>query len=302
MGNARTLTAQVCADPAVFLTLGANANRKALLDEHFARQLLHRYTVGADCCTDKDIREASRAVTGWFVLQLELRYFQREHDDGEKTVLGTTGKLDAAGVVALAAGHNHTARNLVRRLYRWFLSEADAPDDALLSPLCESFARDFNVGRLVEAMLRSNLFFSAGAIRRRVKRPVELAVGIVRGLEASVSTTRLATALAALGEDLCSPPTRDGWAGGRDWINPASLVGRCNLVASLLEQAGTFEGRLDPAAVARRHGYADDQAAGRFVTDLLLQADPAAPPAGTRPGPLRELVCRLATQPEFQLA
>jgi uncharacterized protein (DUF1800 family) len=312
MGDSRALTAQVLADPAIFVSLGAEAHRKAIPDEHLARQLLHRFTVGPDRCSEKDVRDASRAMTGWFVLRLDLRFFAREHDDGEKTVLGTTGKLDAAGVVALAAGHRDTARNLVRRLYRWFLSETAEPDDALLAPLSESFARDFDVARLVGTMLRSNLFFSAGTLRRRVKRPVEFALGIVRGLEASVSTTRLAGDLAALGEDLCSPPTTAGWAGGQHWINPVTLIARGNLAASMLAAAGPYEGRIDPAAMARRHGHAEDEAAGRFVADLLLQPDPAddtprrlwnAPPAaGALTGRLREFACRVATQPEFHLA
>jgi uncharacterized protein (DUF1800 family) len=312
LGDFRALIAQVFADPAIFLSLGAQANRKARPDENLARQLLHRYTVGADRCGEKDVREVSRAMTGWFVLRGELRHFQREHDDGDKTVLGTTANLDAAGVVALAAGHKDTARNLVRKLYHWFLSETDEPDETLLAPLIDSFARDFDVGRLVATMLRSNLFFSAGTLRRRVKRPVEFAVGIVRALEAAVSTTRLATDLAALGEDLCCPPTPAGWAAGRHWINPATLIGRGNLAASLLAPAGPYEGRIDPAAFAKRHGHAEDEAGGRFLADLLLQGDPgddmlgrlwnAPPPAGALTGRLREFACRIATQPEFQFA
>ena len=311
-GDYRTLLAQAARDPAVLMSLGAQANRKARPDEHLARQLLHRYTVGPDRCSEQDVREASRAMTGWFVLRQELRYFPREHDAGPKTVLGKTGTLDAAGVVALAAGHADTARSLVRRLYRWFISEADEPDEALLAPLSETFAKDFDVGRLVETMLRSNLLFSAAAIRRRIKRPVEFALGIVRGFEATVGTLRLAADLAALGEDLCSPPTSSGWAGGRHWINPASLLARSNLAASLLAPAGAYDGRCDPAAVARRHGRAEAQPAGRLLADLLLQPDQtdgtferlwqAAPSDGPLPQRLREFARRVVTQPEFQFA
>lgn len=311
-GDFRALMAQVARDPAVHLSLGAQANRKARPDEHFARQLLERYTVGPDGCSDKDVREAARAMTGWFVLRMQRRYFQREHDDGDKTVLGKTGRLDAEDVVKIAAGRPAAARNVVRRLYRWFISEADEPDDALLAPLSESFARDFDVARLVGTMLRSNLFFSAETLRRRVKRPVEFAVGIVRGLEAAVGTTRLAADLAALGEDLYCPPTPDGWAGGRHWINHATLIGRSNLAASLLAPSGPYDGRLDPAAVARRHGRADAEPAGRFLADLFLQPDAAdgtferlwkaAPPAGGLSERLREFACRVIAQPQFQLA
>jgi hypothetical protein len=43
--------------------------------------------------------------------------------DGEKTVLGKMGKLDAAGVVALAAGHKDTADKLTDlKKAEWYIS------------------------------------------------------------------------------------------------------------------------------------------------------------------------------------
>ena len=312
MGHFPTLLAQITRDPAVLLSLGARANRKARPDRHLARQVLHRYTVGSRHCTAGDVREAARAMTGWFVLRMRLRYFEREHDDGAKTVLGKTGKFGDQDVVRIAAEHPAAARNVVRRLYRWFLSEAHEPDDALLAPLVRPFARDFNVGRLVAAMLRSNLFFSARTLRRRIKRPVEFAVGIVRGLEATAPTTRLADDLASLGENLYYPPTVGGWQGGRHWINHATLIGRSNLAASMLAPSGPYGGKLVPAAVARRHGQTDAEAAGRFLVRLFLQPTGAsgtferlwkdAPLGGGLAERLRKLTHSIVTQPEFQLA
>jgi len=168
MGDFRRLVAEVARQPGVLLSLGAQANRKARPNEQLARQVLHRYTVGPDGCSDNDVREAARAMTGWLVIRLKLRYFAREHDDGEKTVLGTTGKLGAEDVVRIAAGHPAAARRVVRRLYRWLLSETDEPDEKLLAPLSEPFARDFDIARLVETTLRSNLFFSGRTLRQRV--------------------------------------------------------------------------------------------------------------------------------------
>ena len=311
-GRFCALVAQVARDPAALLSLGAKANRKARPNEQFARQLLHRYTVGAGNCSGDDVREAARAMTGWFVLRERLRYFEREHDDGLKAVLGKTGKFTDEDVVKIAAEHPAAARNVVRRLYRWFISEADEPDDALLAPLARPFAKDFDVARLVAAMLRSNLFFSPAAMRRRIKRPVEFAVGIVRGLEATVGTSRLAADLAALGENLYYPPTTRGWEGGRHWVNRATLIGRSNLAESLLASSGPYDGRLDPAAVARRYGHTDARSAGRFLVNLLLQPDDDdgtferlwrdAPAADKLPDRLRKFAHTIVAQPEFQLA
>ena len=310
MGRFGALMGFVTGDTATLLSMGVKAIRKTKPDETFPRQLLARYTVGAENCTEKDVREVARAMTGWFVLRNRRRYFEREHDDGVKTVLGKTGKFSYADVVKIAAEHPATARNIVRKLYRWFISEADEPEDALLVPLAESFARDFDVAKLVETMLRSNLFFSAGVLRRRIKRPVEFAVGIVRSLEATVSTTRLAADLAALGENLYYPPTLNGWTGGRYWINHASLIGRNNLAASLLDASGPYGGKCAPAAIARRHGQTNAKAAGRFMASLLGGHDDKTferlwkdqPRGGNIPDRLRKFAYTLVTQAEFQLA
>ncbi|MBC8372282.1 MAG: DUF1800 family protein, partial [Planctomycetes bacterium] len=134
MGRFGSLMTAVSGDIATLLSLETKAIRKAKPDEALARHLLARYTLGAGAYTDKDVRETARAMTGWFVLRNQRRYFEREHDAGVKTVLGKTGKFNYADVVKIASEHPATARNIVRKLYRWFISEADEPTDALLAP------------------------------------------------------------------------------------------------------------------------------------------------------------------------
>ncbi len=302
LGRYPALLAGILRDPATLLSLGAGAIRKAKPDEGVARQLLRRWTVGPAEGTDRDVREAARAMTGWFVLRDELRRFEREHDGGEKTVLGTTGPLTDADLARIAAAHPATARNLARRLDRWFVSETDEPDDAMLAPVARALGKAGDVARAVGMILRSNRFFSDAALRRRVKRPVEFALGIVRGLEGMVPTLRLAGDLAALGEDLCHPPTQDGWAGGRHWINPATLLARSNLAGSLLAPKGAYGGKLDPAAAAGKHGLPVE----RFLAGLWLQPDPkdAAVESLRQAAPSnpRGLARLVASSTAFQLA
>ncbi len=310
LGKFPALVAGVTRDPMVLLSLEAKANRKAQSDLNLARQLLCRWTVGPHACTDADIRQAARAMTGWFVLRDELRHFDREHDDGEKTVLGKSGRFDDQDVARLAATHPAAARNVTARLYRWLLNECDEPDEALLAPLARSFAEDFDVARLVETVLRSRLLFSDRSLHRRVKRPTEFAVGLVRALEGTTPTTPLANDLAAAGENLCHPPTRDGWAGGRFWINRATVTARGNLAAAMLAPSGRYEGKIDLPALVRRHGHAQAEPAGRFLLDLLLQPGDDAgkrllqqmPQRGDLPDRLRTFAHVIASQPEFQLA
>ena len=130
---------------------------------------------------------------------------------------------------------------------------------------------------LVETVLRSNLFFSEAAYRRRIKSPVEFALGMIVGLEGLVPTSRLASDLAALGQNLGEPPTSAGWEGGTAWINPATLVGRANLASALLSEGGSYGAGLDPRKAAEAHGCGAPATAGRWLIDLLIQGDLPAP-------------------------
>lgn len=313
LGPYRALMEAVSKDPATFLGLNAEANRKAIPNDNLPRQLMERLALGRGGFREEDLREAARAFTGWFVLQGRLRYLDREHDGGAKTVLGQTGNWSGNDVLRIVLEQPAVPRLLARTLFRWFLSEVDEPSEPLLASLAERLSADLDVGRAAEMILRSNLFFSEAAYRRRVKGPVEFAVGIVRGLEGSVPTLRLAAELGQLGQDLYRPPTTSGWHGGAHWLNAATQLGRSNLAQALLAAQGEYGGRLDPAAVARQYGCASLDAAAKWVLDLFLQGDlpntcrsallEAAPAAEARDRAheLREVAWAAASLPEFQL-
>jgi uncharacterized protein (DUF1800 family) len=137
--------------------------------------------------------------------------------------------------------------------------------------------RELDIGRAVETVLRSQLFFSEENLGNRVKGPVEYVVGAARALELfepPSSTLVLAEWCGRLGQDLFYPPNVGGWPGGRSWLTTRALVGRANYAAALVE--GKLVGRprpMDAVALAKRHGH-DDAIA--FYTRLLFGAEPTA--------------------------
>ena len=317
LGRFEPLLGAVSHDPAVLLGLDGQANRKALPNENYARALLEHFSLGPGHYREEDVREAARALSGWFVLQGRLRYIPREHDSGVKKILGQQGDFQNDDVVRIVLAQPATPRLLVRKLYRWLISETDEPGDPLIAPLAESLAKDYDVAKLVETMLRSNLFFSPAAYRQRIKGPVEFALGIIRGLEGAVSTTQLGEDLAAVGQNLYYPPTVNGWPGGRHWINPFTVLGRSNLALALVAGSEPYGEKLDPLAVAKKHGHSTPDAAAAFLVDLFLQGDvepnvretlletagrPAAPAGDDPAQQLRRLAHAVLTLPEFQMA
>jgi uncharacterized protein (DUF1800 family) len=317
LGSFNSLLQAVSHDLAMFQWLGADTNRKAAPNDSFVRPLMETFTLGPGHFTEDDVREAARAFTGWFVLRGQLRYLPQEHDETVKHILGREGNFTADDVVRIVLEQPATAHTVVRRLYRWLISETDEPSEGLIAPLAGSFAKDYDVTKLVETMLRSNLFFSQQSYRQKVKCPVEYAIGIAKAMEGMVSATQLAQDVAGLGQDLCRPPTVKGWTGGRYWINTATLVGRHNLAASLLRTGKPYDSKLDPWAVAQRHGHTTPESAARFLLELFLQGDlepdvrdallqnVRTPTTNGDGGPettLRRLAYATTTLPEYQLA
>src|SRR5258708_11479484 len=64
-GNFRDLTLAVARDPAMLSFLDAGVNVKGASNENFAREIMELFTMGVGHYTEKDIREAARAFTGW---------------------------------------------------------------------------------------------------------------------------------------------------------------------------------------------------------------------------------------------
>ena len=142
---------------------------------------------------------------------------------------------------------------------------------------------------------------------------MEFCLGISSALEGDVPSLPLKADLAAIGQDLFSPPTTAGWAGGSHWINSVTMLGRAKLAGELVAAQGRYGGKLDVPAAAKEHHCADAQQAARWLLDVLLQDDvnakiksqlidtmPARDVAAAT-DQLRETAVRIMALPEYQL-
>jgi len=298
LGSFESLCEGMCHDPAMLLGIDAIENRKSHPNDTLARALITHFTVGTDVGTEEDIHQAARAFTGNFVRRGRFLQIEREHDDGTKQLFGRTGQFRDKDVVKVLLEQDATSEHIVRKLYAWLLNEVQTPEGSLIEPLIGAFAEDTNISKLVETMLRSNLFFSASCYQQRIKCPVEYALGIIKGLEGMVSTTQLAKDLAELGQNLYHPPTLKGWLGSYAWINEASLIQRANLASALLGNAEPYKGKLKPQNILTKYDRGSNQSEIQFLTDLFLQKDTALAPSES----IEHTLYAIVTHPEFHLA
>jgi uncharacterized protein (DUF1800 family) len=272
---AELLVEMSVSDPAMMVWLDAKDSTRGKPNENYARELMELFSLGIGHYTEADIREAARAFTGYEVKAGNGTLNAKQHDPTDKKVLGKSGAFKGDDVARICLEQPACPRFVVGKLYRFLISESESPPAELIDPLADQYrASGFDTGKLVGAMLRSNLFFGEAAYRRRIKSPVDFVVGIVRGLEGRVGPLRLAEATETLGQALFAPPSVKGWDGGPAWLNAQTLLARQNLALAMTSTEDVrFGSRADPAALLAKHGKPDDEAAVEFLLGVFLQAD-----------------------------
>ena len=99
LGNFRTLARAMVRDGAMQIWLDLAGSSDEAPNENFAREFFELFTLGANNgYTEKDIREAARALTG-FTFDYDTKRFgfdPKQHDGGTKHILGKRGRFGAA--------------------------------------------------------------------------------------------------------------------------------------------------------------------------------------------------------------
>ena len=235
MGNFRDLTVAVAQDPAMLSFLDAGVNVKGASNENFAREIMEIFTMGVGHYTEKDIREAARAFTGWNYVDLKFVVNKDQHDDSDKTFLGHTGPLDGVDVIDIIMQQPATADYIAGKIYRYFVRQDLSPD---LQKKLGAILRQnhYEITPLLETIFWSRDFYSSASIGTQIMSPVQLAVSTYKklGLKNIPGVPDFNQATASLGQQLFSPPTVAGWAGGQSWITPGLLLERGNLARDIL--------------------------------------------------------------------
>jgi Protein of unknown function (DUF1800) len=234
-GNFRDLMVAVAQDPAMLTFLDAGVNVKGAANENFAREIMEMFTMGVGHYTETDIREAARAFTGWNYVDLKFVVNKDQHDDGEKTFLGKTGRFDGVQAIDIIMQQPATADYIAGKIYRYFVREDLSPQ---LQKQLGAVLRDhdYQIAPLLETIFLSRDFYSPASVGTQIKGPVDLAVSTYRklGLGNVPGVPDFNVATGALGQRLFGPPTVAGWAGGASWITPGLLLERANFGRDVL--------------------------------------------------------------------
>ena len=273
LGNFRSLLVELSKDPAMIFWLDNKDNHGNAVNENYGRELLELFSMGVGNYTEDDVRQASRAFTGWTIrnahymtvraevcstqpygrLDWQFQYVAEDHDDGEKTFLGHTGRFNGEDIIDIIVEQPATARFICRHLYNFFVAdEPQVPawqttpprDPAAIATLMDAFVTSgYDIRSVLRVLFNSDFF--KNALFARVKSPAEFVVGAARlaGTHRSprMDHNPLSAATSDMGQILLDPPSVEGWHTGTEWVVTGSLVDRINFAVNQLadpEQPG----------------------------------------------------------------
>ncbi len=236
LGNFKTLVKDIAQDPAMILYLNNQQNNKKKPNENFARELMELFTIGIGNYSEKDIKEAGRAFTGWKadVVQGEFKFVERQHDYGTKTFMGKKGAFNGDDIIDIILEQKEVSIFIARKIYKYFVNPK--VDENKVKEIAGVFYNsDYDIKKMMQFIFSSDWFYGGKNRGVKIKSPVELFVGLKKILDVDLPQQNIMKIVGkGLGQALFNPPNVAGWPGDKSWIDNATLMLRLNLPHLLL--------------------------------------------------------------------
>ena len=309
LGRFEPMVKQISRNVAMLVYLDSEENRKTRPNENYARELLELFCLGPGNYSENDIKEIARCFTGWEVRKGKFYFNEQQHDPRTKSFLGARGKFDGNDAIDVVLRQRASSLFIAKKLIRYFVSDELNISNEFAAPVADRLRdTDFDIRHAVRMILSSNVFFSDVAVGRKIKSPVELAIGFLRFFDASTNVAELGQRLAAVGQLPLYPPNVKGWAGGRNWINASTILARANMISGILANDKTKFKHGSLQEWAKSNVISDFQGSLRWMDEYLLASRLTDQMRGkleqiaveSNRDPIR-ILSTLAALPEFQL-
>jgi uncharacterized protein (DUF1800 family) len=260
-------------DPALMYWLDGQLNTQAAPNENLARELMELFMLGIGHYSERDIKEAGRALTGWKIdYDTPSTYFSASsHANGRKTILGVRRDFDAHSLVDHLLRHKQCPRFIAARLWFRYASHArpipTSTQERMVAAFPDSMA-------MLRALFADDAF--GATTGKLVKQPVEWFVGAMRQLGLRLGTfpsamvERIFRDLELMGQLPFAPPSVGGWPAGPSWFTARAAQVRLSLAGQLT--AAITVDRLDADSLANL--LAIDRWTDRTYSILKTVTDP----------------------------
>ena len=300
----------------------ARRTARAQPNENFAREVMELFTLGEGNYSEKDMKEAARAFTGWSLDRETGEFVFRRGctTTARRPCSARPGASTATRSSTSCSRNPATAEFIVRKLWREFVSPD--PDAAEVTRIARRFREShYDIKTALRALLTSRRVLRAQESRRADQVPDRARRrNPAPARHPSRRSADLRPRPAGMGQNLFSPPNVKGWPGQDTWINASSLLARKQFVDRVLRtddnaatmrtmtthvdamvvvtplanapasdvrgrqiEAGGRQASASPAGDARPHQTADSDAAR---SEDMQASSPGR--AGSAPRPVRQ--------------
>lgn len=257
LGKFKDILRATMTHPAMLDYLDTSKNKKNQPNENYARELMELHTLGVNGgYTQTDVIEVARVFTGisaafgpiphklkkdagtGFFRNNGVQFLAREHDFGDKKVLGETIKgtgwdeLDA--LADLLARQPATAKYISTKLAQFFVGDNPAP--SLIKSMSARFLNsDGDISQTLEALFKSAEF--QASLKHKFRTPMEVVVSTARLAYEDRQLQNyvpLSYSLDRLGQGLYQRVTPDGYPMQKSmWDGSSQLFKRFEVVRFL---------------------------------------------------------------------
>ena len=238
LGNFKDMTRAMINDGALQFWLDGQDSTVKAPNENLGRELMELFTLGVGRYTEDDVKNISRALTGYQVARSsgEVTLNERRRDRNPVTLLGTTAVFTGDTLADFLVGRDDSAKFIAERLwYRFISSTEDMPANFVAQ---NAFASR-EISAAVAAMASDSAMRDAKYAM--VKSPVEWFIAACRALELTPSQLKtpaqMINFLDKLGQVPFSPPSVGGWPAGEAWLSSATAQYRLSFATWLVKQS-----------------------------------------------------------------
>lgn len=238
LGNFTAMTKAMLNDGALQFWLDGQDSTVAAPNENLGRELMELFTLGVDHYTEDDVKNISRALTGYQVVlnSGDVIINQNRRDKNQVTLLGATTVFTGDTLAEFLTARADCAQFITARLWYRFISSTE--DISPTFSVNSAFASR-NIAAAVNAMASDPVMRNEKYAM--VKSPVEWFIAACRALELTPSKlntpAQLINHLQKLGQVPFYPPNVGGWPAGEAWLSSATAQYRLACAAWLIKQS-----------------------------------------------------------------
>jgi len=235
LGSFADMLREIAKDPAMIIYLDNRTNKKSHPNENFARELLELFTLGEGHYSERDVKEAARAFTGWTVDRKtgKFKFKASQHDFGEKVFLGEKGNFNGEDIIEIILKQDRTAEFITEKFYKEFISyNINVQEVKRIAKVFKD--SNYNIKSLLYEILTSEDFKKTADRDLLIKSPIELSVGVLRTFDEKViPINKVFRMTKRMGQELFNPPNVKGWVGGKEWMSTNYLMERRSFLAKV---------------------------------------------------------------------